>query len=104
MRARCESPAYVRDVVIIEGEVAFREISDYGTALTALAHGRGMLSYRLSHYESAHEPEKIIADSGFDLRRDDSANSVFCQKGVGFMVDWRDVPLYAHCPQEYHFS
>jgi translation elongation factor EF-G len=101
MRARCAPPSYVRDVVILTGEVSFREISGYPTALTALAHGRGMLSYRLSHYEPARDAERIAADSGYDVDRDDPADSVFCQKGAGFNVNWHDVPLYAHCPQVY---
>ena len=101
MRARTEPPVYSGDMVEISGEATFREISGYGTALTALTHGRGMLSYRLDHYEPARDAEEIIARACYNPYEDDSPDSVFCAKGAGFAVNWRDVPAYAHIPQEY---
>lgn len=103
MRADCQPPAYAGDMVEISGQAAFREISGYGIPLTALTHGRGALSYRLDHYEPARDAETIIAETGYDPCADDSPDSVFCQKGAGFVVNWRDVPSYAHIPQEYKF-
>lgn len=101
MRARIEPPVYSGDMVEISGEVAFREISGYGVALTALTHGRGILSYRLDHYEPARDADDIIAAANYNPYEDDSPDSVFCAKGAGFAVNWRDVPAYAHVSQEY---
>ncbi len=101
MRARCRPPVYVRDVVTIAGDVAFREIIGYGAELTALAHGRGNLSYRLDHYERATDEEALIAAAQYDPERAATADSVFCAKGSGYQVSWREVADYAHCPQDY---
>lgn len=101
MRARTEPPVYSGDMVEISGEATFREISGYGAALTALTHGRGTLSYRLDHYEPARDADEIIARANYNPYEDDSPDSVFCAKGAGFAVNWRDVPAYAHVSQEY---
>lgn len=101
MRAKTEPPVYSGDMVEISGEAAFREISGYGAALTALTHGRGILSYRLDHYEPARDADDIIAAADYNPYEDDSPDSVFCAKGAGFAVSWREVPANAHIPQEY---
>lgn len=101
MRARVEPPMYSGDMVELYGKATFREISGYGAALTALTHGRGTLSYRLDHYEPARDAEDIIAGAKYNPYEDDSPDSVFCAKGAGFAVNWRDVPAYAHIPMEY---
>ncbi len=101
MRAKTDPPVYSGDMVEISGEAAFREISGYGTALTALTHGRGMLSYRLDHYAPARDADEIIAGANYNPYEDDSPDSIFCAKGAGFTVNWRDVPAYAHISQEY---
>ncbi|MBQ4089947.1 MAG: TetM/TetW/TetO/TetS family tetracycline resistance ribosomal protection protein [Clostridia bacterium] len=101
MRANVEPPVYSGDMMEISGEATFREISGYGASLTAITHGRGMLSYRLDHYEPARDAEEIIAKANYNPYEDDSPDSVFCAKGAGFAVNWRDVPSYAHLPQEY---
>ena len=103
MRADCQPPVYTNDVVEISGQAAFREISGYGIPLTALTHGRGVLTYRLDHYEPVRDAEEIIAEFGYEPTADDSPDSVFCAKGAGFVVNWKDVPSYAHIPQEYKF-
>ena len=102
MRADCDIPRYSGETVEISGQAAFREISGYGIPLTALTHGRGVISYRLDHYEPVRDAESIIAEFGYDPCADDSPDSVFCQKGAGFVVNWKDVPSYAHIPQEYN--
>lgn len=101
MRAEMKPPIYSMDTVEISGEAAFREISLYATPLTAVTHGRGILSYRLDHYEPARDADAVIAEANYDPCADDSPDSVFCAKGAGFVVNWKDVPSYAHLPQEY---
>jgi len=101
MRANVEPPEYQGDMMEISGEATFREISGYGQTLTAITHGRGMLSYRLDHYEPARDAAEIIEKANYNPYEDDSPDSVFCAKGAGFAVNWKDVPAYAHLPQEY---
>ena len=101
MRADVQPPVYSGDMMEISGEATFREISNYGTSLTALTHGRGNLTYRLDHYAPARDAEEIIAAANYNPYDDDSPDSVFCAKGAGYTVNWKDVPAYAHLPQEY---
>lgn len=101
MRADVQPPVYSGDMMEISGEATFREISGYGTSLTAITHGRGNLTYRLDHYAPARDAEEIIAAANYNPYEDDSPDSVFCAKGAGYTVNWKDVPAYAHLPQEY---
>jgi ribosomal protection tetracycline resistance protein len=103
MRADCAPPEYAGETVEISGQASFREISGYGVPLMALTHGRGVMSYRLDHDEIVRDADAVIAEFGYDPCGDDSPDSVFCQKGAGFVVNWKDVPSYAHIPREYNF-
>ncbi len=100
MRARCGPPAYAMGLVTIDGEVTFREIAGYGAELTAFAHGRGNLSYRLDHYERAANEAELVEAAGYDPVRADTPDSIFCAKGAGYNVSWREVADYAHCPRD----
>jgi translation elongation factor EF-G len=102
MRANVEPPVYSGDMMEITGEATVREISGYGPTLTAITHGRGILSYRLDHYAPARDAAEIIEKANYNPYEDDSPDSVFCAKGAGFAVNWKEVPAYAHLPQEYN--
>ena len=101
MRADTQPPEYSGDMMEISGEATFREISGYGQTLTAITHGRGTLSYRLDHYAPARDAAEIIEKANYNPYEDDSPDSVFCAKGAGYAVNWKDVPACAHLPQEY---
>lgn len=83
---------------ILTGTAPASKMSGYQREVTVYTKGRGSLSYRLKGYESCHNGDEVIGDSGYDSARDteNSADSVFCAHGAGFVVKWDKVEDYAH--------
>ena len=72
----------------------------YPAAFTAATHGRGTVSYALSHYAPCHDAEQVVAAAAYNPLASlaDTPDSVFCSHGAGFNVSWREAPAWAHCP------
>ena len=100
MRAKTEPPEYVNDDIFITGEAVFSLLNEYQIEFTSVTHGRGALSWRLSHYEPCAEQDKIVEERGYRPLADEPADSVFCAKGAGFTVAWDQVREYAHLKSE----
>jgi predicted RNA-binding protein with PIN domain len=49
-------------------------------------------------YQPCHNADEVIASIGYEPERDtnNTADSVFCDHGAGFVVPWRQVADYAH--------
>lgn len=100
MRAKTEPPEYQDDEIYITGEAVFSLLNGYQTEFAALTHGRGSLTWQLSHYEPCAEQEKIVEERGYRPLADEPADSVFCAKGAGFTVAWDKVRDFAHLTSE----
>ena len=68
--------------------------------MTAYTQGKGQLSCIPDGYDECKEPEKVIESIGYDADSDteNSADSVFCSHGAGYLVKWDDVPNHMHLP------
>ena len=100
MRAKTDPPEYINDEISITGEAVFSLLNEYQTEFASVTHGRGSLSWRLSHYEPCAEQERIVEERGYRPLADEPADSVFCAKGAGFTVPWDQVRGYAHLTSE----
>ena len=100
MRAKCEPPEYVDDEIYVRGEAVFSLLNGYQTEFAAVTHGRGALSWQLSHYEPCAEQDAIVSERGYNPLADEPADSVFCAKGAGFTVAWDKVRDFAHLTSE----
>ena len=71
---------------------------DYAREVAAYTRGRGRLFCTLKGYQPCREQERVVAESGYDPRRDldNPADSVFCDHGAGFAVPWNQVKARAH--------
>ena len=58
------------------------------------------LTLSVSGYRPCHNAEEVIAEIGYDADADleNSADSVFCSHGAGYLVGWQEVPFYMHLP------
>ena len=72
----------------------------YGRELNARTGGTGKISFAFAAYLPCREPERIIAEKGYDPLRDvlNSPDSVFCSHGAGVVVPWDQVEQFMHLP------
>ena len=72
----------------------------YGRDVSVFTKGRGSFSAELLDWEPCADPEKVIAEKGYDPLRDtwNPAESVFCSHGAGHPVPWNEVEQYMHLP------
>lgn len=82
------------------GRAPVIKIRDYHKELTIYTKGKGHIFCKMSGYEICADSEEVIESVGYDAEADteNSADSVFCAKGAGFLVKWQDVENYMHLP------
>ena len=85
---------------MIRGSAPVAEMRNYQSEVNAYSKGRGRLFCSIKGYEECHNPDEVIAEIGYDFERDteNSADSVFCSHGAGFLVKWDKVRDYMHLP------
>ena len=83
----------------ITARIPVSEISDYQTEFASFTRGKGRLVCRFDGYDSCHDSAAVIERIGYDPDRDveNTADSVFCAHGAGFVVKWHEVENYIHC-------
>ena len=101
MKADLNAPEYASDSVIMSGEVTFRRISGFVTELNALTHGRALLNYEFSRYVPVDDQDSLVQETRYNPYSGISPDSIFCAKGAGYNVNWKEVSAMAHVPQEY---
>lgn len=82
------------------GSAPVSAINEYQKDVTAYTKGKGQLNLKLSGYEPCVNAREVIEKIGYNPEADisNSADSVFCDHGSGFMVNWQDVEKYMHLP------
>lgn len=100
MCAEFEAPESHGEMSIIRGNAPVSEINDYRSELIAYTHGKGSISFALSGYKECHNTEEVVAKIGYDCDSDieNSADSIFCSHGAGYVVKWDEVYEHMHLP------
>lgn len=82
--------------VCLTGSAPVSEMLDYPKVFYSLTKGQGRLSLQSGDYAPCHNPEAVIAASGYDCERDteNTADSIFCSHGSGFTVKWQEAKAY----------
>ena len=85
---------------VLKGRAPMETIGDYGQMVISYTRGQGIWSMSFDGYGPCHNPEEVMAERGYDPERDvyNTADSVFCAHGAGFVVPWYEVPEYMHLP------
>lgn len=98
MQGSFDSPVTEGECSILKGSVPVSEFGSYQREVNAYTKGRGRLSFTLKGYEPCHNAEEVISTKGYDPEGDmeNPSSSVFCSHGAGFLVNWEQVPDYAH--------
>ena len=84
----------------IVGSAPVSTMQNYQREVMAYTAGEGKLSVALKGYFPCHNTEKVVAQIGYDAQSDleNTADSVFCAHGAGFIVPWDQVFSYMHLP------
>ncbi|MDO4863629.1 MAG: TetM/TetW/TetO/TetS family tetracycline resistance ribosomal protection protein [Ruminococcus sp.] len=93
-------PETAGEMSVIRGSAPAAEIGTYQLDVIGYTRGRGRLMCTFAGYRECHDSERVIADIGYDCDADldNSADSVFCSHGAGYVVKWNEVPEHMHLP------
>lgn len=93
-----ETPENVGDEVILRATAPVARARHYARELAAYTHGKGRIACSLRGYAPCQEQERLVSALGYDPERDveNTADSVFCAHGAGFVVKWNQVREYMH--------
>ncbi len=83
----------------ISARIPVSKMTDYQTEFASFTRGKGRLIQRFDGYDVCHNSTEVIERSGYQAERDteNTADSVFCSHGAGFVVKWHEVENYIHC-------
>lgn len=100
MNGSFTSPENISGKAVLTGKVPVSEVKNYALELRAYTKGEGVLTLTPSDYEVCHNAEEIIEAMGYYPEADieNTADSVFCSHGAGFVVPWNEVINYMHLP------
>lgn len=82
----------------IEGTCPVASMAGYGTEFAAFTKGRGRMTLSFCGYEPCHNEEEIVKKCKYnpDADVENTADSVFCSHGSGFVVPWNEVAKHVH--------
>lgn len=100
MSADFSAPETAGEMSLITGSAPVSELSGYQAEVIGYTRGKGRLSCVNGGYRPCHNADEVIASVGYDCDSDleNSADSVFCSHGAGFIVKWDEVPAHMHLP------
>ena len=100
MSAEFDAPVTTGEMAVIIGSAPVSEMNSYQEFVVGYTKGRGRLTCTSGGYRECHNAEQVIERIGYDCDGDteNSADSVFCSHGAGFVVKWDEVPMYMHLP------
>ena len=98
MNGSFDGPESAGDHVLLTGRAPAAMMRGYQKEFAAYTGGFGRLSCTLEGYDVCHDAEEVISKIGYDPDSDveNTADSVFCAHGAGFIVPWYDVEEYMH--------
>ena len=100
MQAQVSPPRYEGEEVLLEGEAPYADFAAWQADFPALTRGRGALRVWMCRYAPCRRPEEVVAAAQYNPLADDTPDSVFCQHGAGFAVQWDHVAEWAHLHPE----
>ena len=98
MNGTFEPPQPLHGGSVLTGKAPVASMRNYWTEVASYTKGRGRLSCTSGGYEVCHNTEAVVTAIGYDAERDteNTADSVFCSHGAGYVVHWDEVRAHAH--------
>ena len=93
MSGQFSPPEINENTAVIIGKAPVYELRGYQSEISVFTKGKGRFSYNFDGYEPCHNAEEIISEINYDSESDveNTADSVFCAHGAGYIVKWYDV-------------
>ena len=98
MNGSFSGPETEGDSAVLTGRAPVSGMRGYQKEFAAYTGGFGRLSCALQGYDVCHDADDVISKIGYDPDSDveNTADSVFCAHGAGFIVPWYQVEEYMH--------
>ena len=106
MGADFDQPEHSAESAVIHGSCPVSEMRGYHREVIGYTRGKGRLSSIPKGYFPCHNAEEVIARIGYDFEADtdNSADSVFCSHGAGYLVKWDEAPSRMHTDSGLRFG
>ncbi len=100
MGAEFAQPSGSGEFSVIEGKCPISEMRSYQKDVIGYTRGTGRLSVIFDGYCPCHNAQEVIEKTGYNFENDveNTADSVFCSHGAGYIVKWNEVPSKMHIP------
>ena len=97
-----DAPTQDGDLVHLTGSGPVATLMEYSSDILSMTGGRGSAALLFSGYYPCHNTEEVIEKIGYHSGADteNSADSVFCAKGAGYLVTWDQADDYMHLSDE----
>ena len=98
MCGQFRGPETENGLAVLTGQAPVSEMRGYQKEFAAYTGGFGRMFCTLKGYDVCHNPEEVIARINYDADADveNTADSVFCAHGAGFIVPWYEADEYMH--------
>ena len=86
------------DMAVLTGSCPVATMKEYPVEVASYTRGRGHVVCSSGGYHPCHNADEVIEQIGYDCEGDveNTADSVFCAHGSGFVVRWDEVKEYMH--------
>ena len=98
MAAKSNPPEINGGRATLTGSCPVATMRSYATELRAYTAGEGRITMTPGDYLPCHNAEEVIASIGYNAELDErnTANSVFCKAGSGYVVPWYEADALMH--------
>ncbi len=93
-----DPPEPLGDLTLLMGSASVAALRGYAREVIAYTRGAGRMLCTLKGYAPCRDQEKVVRETGYQPERDldNSADSVFCSHGAGFLVPWYEADAHMH--------
>lgn len=93
-----DTPVIEGNMAVLTGTAPVKTMRNYQREVISYTRGHGRIFCTLKGYEVCHNAEEVISEKNYDSETDldNPTGSVFCSHGAGVVVEWNEVPSYAH--------
>ena len=87
-----------KSIALICGRAPVSTLHDYVAEVISYTRGEGKLTCVADGYDECHNQDEIVEKVGYDPESDmrNPPHSVFCERGAGYVVNWREVDAMKH--------
>ncbi len=98
MGGKFSPPEISGELSVLKGNAPVSKLRSYQQEITSYTHGTGKISLEFSGYEECLNQEEVIEKFGYDCDSDteNTADSVFCSHGAGYLVKWNEADSLMH--------